>query len=87
MSSIHNTAFSSEKRLSHLNQERNMHKLSLQAKTVQNSFIQWIFKEALLNFSKSVPTKKQTHLHVLREGECIFNRFSFLGEPLFLKAS
>ncbi len=37
------------------------------------------------NFSKSVPMKKQTHLHLgWHEGEYIFSKFSFLGE-LFTK--
>ncbi len=45
--------------------------------------IHWCACDVTLNFSKSVPMIKQTHLHLgWPEGEQIF-KFSFLGE-LFL---
>ncbi len=43
--------------------------------------IHWWASDVMLNFSKSVLMKKQTHLHLRwPEGEYIFSKFSFLGE-------
>ncbi len=43
-----------------------------------------IGEQVMLNFSKSVLIKKQTHLHLgCPEGEYIFNKLKYLGE-LFL---
>ncbi len=46
--------------------------------------IHWWASVVMQNFSKSVPMKKQTHVHLgWSEGEYIFIRFKFFGE-LFL---
>ncbi len=45
--------------------------------------IHWWESNVMLHFSKSVPMKKQTHLHLgWPEEEYIFSKFSFLGELL-----
>ncbi len=45
--------------------------------------IHWWESHVMLNFSKSIPMKRQTHLHLGGPvGEYIFSKFSFLGEGL-----
>ncbi len=44
--------------------------------------IHWWASDVMLNFSKSAPVQKTTHLNLgWPEAEYIFSKFSFLGEP------